>query len=130
MAHSASSKPRAHAIPLRRMLSVNSWRAIRSLFAPNENRMAISRRRAVARASRRFATFAQAIKSKNPTAPNRTKSVGRMFPTVASFKATTFDVHPVFVPGYSCSSRLEIATISACAWSMLAPGFSRAITVK
>ena len=49
-------------------LSVSSWRDP-MLPGANADRMAISRDRAVARASIRLATFAQAMRSTNVTAP-------------------------------------------------------------
>ena len=57
-----------------RMLSVSSCRMIRPREPPTAARMAISRRRPVARARRRFATFAQAISSTRLTAPTSTSS--------------------------------------------------------
>ena len=57
-------------------LSVNSCRTMRPRPAPIAARSAISRLRAVARTSRRLATFAHAISSTKPTAPPRISSVG------------------------------------------------------
>src|SRR5204862_94247 len=55
-------------------LSVRSWRTTRARPAPSAQRTAISRDRAAPRASRRFATLAQAISSTSRTAPIRTSS--------------------------------------------------------
>ena len=52
-------------------VSVTNCRASRQREAPGAARTAISLRRAVARARRRFATFEQAITSKRPTARRR-----------------------------------------------------------
>ena len=52
-----------------RMLSVSNCRTMRPRPAPSAARTAISRCRAVARASSRFATFAHAISSTSVTAP-------------------------------------------------------------
>ena len=51
-------------------LSVSNWRMMRFLPAPSAARSAISRPLPDARASRRFAVLAQAIRSRSPTAPN------------------------------------------------------------
>ena len=51
------------------------------------SRIAISRWRAVARASIRFATFDTAIKNTKKTAPESTQSNGRIFPTTSSRSA-------------------------------------------
>ena len=53
-----------------RRLSIISWRTSRQRLAPSAARMPISRSRAVARASSRFATFAHAMSSTIPTAPS------------------------------------------------------------
>ena len=50
-------------------LSVSSWRTIRARPAPIAARTEISRLRAVARASSRLATLAQAMSSTKVTAP-------------------------------------------------------------
>ena len=50
-------------------LSVSSWRMMRPRPAPRAARTDISRARAVARASSRLATLAQAISSTKVTAP-------------------------------------------------------------
>ena len=55
-------------------LSVSSCRTMRPRLAPRAARTAISRWRASARESSRFATFAQAISSTNATAPISTTS--------------------------------------------------------
>jgi hypothetical protein len=53
-------------------LSVSSWTMMRPRPAPMAERMAISRRRPVARTSSRLATLAQAISRTRPTAPSST----------------------------------------------------------
>src|SRR5437762_2346956 len=57
--------------------------------APIAARIAISRRRPVARTSSRFATFAHAISSTNPTAPASTNSVVRTLRTSTSWTRST-----------------------------------------
>ena len=70
----ASNTPAAPPTSASKTPSVISCRIIRSLLAPNAWRTAISFSRAAARVNCKLATFAQAIKSKNPTAPNRIQS--------------------------------------------------------
>ena len=69
----APSRPRAPASESS-TLSVSSCRMMRPRPAPMAARIAISRRRPTARASSRFATFAQAISSTKLTAPTSTSS--------------------------------------------------------
>jgi hypothetical protein len=68
-------------------LAVSSWRRICRRVPPSATRTAISFSRASARASSRFATFAQAISSTKPTEPASTKSVRRTLPTTWSSRA-------------------------------------------
>ena len=58
---------------------------MRPRLAPTARRTAISRRRAVPRASIRFATFAQTISNTAPTAIVSTRSAGRLAATICSF---------------------------------------------
>ena len=60
--------------------------AFRSRLAPSAARTANSRRRESARASSRFARFAHAIRSTNPTAPWSTQSDFLTFPTMSSWR--------------------------------------------
>ena len=64
-----STTPTAPAASASSVLSVSSWRTSRPRPAPRARRTASSRRRAVARASRRLAALAQAISSTRATAP-------------------------------------------------------------
>ena len=81
------SGPRARAPPSRRgatpsaappsarsALSIRSWRASWAWLAPRAWRIAISRRRSVARTSIRLARLAQAISRRRATAPRSTQS--------------------------------------------------------
>ena len=70
----ARISPRTPPATATRMLSVNSWRIMSARRAPRAIQTAISRRRPVARTSRRLATLAQAIRSTTPTAPIKTQS--------------------------------------------------------
>ena len=67
----ASSNPSAPPAKATTLLSSRSCRAILARVAPSAERTAISRCRAVARASIRLATLAQAISSTSETAPIR-----------------------------------------------------------
>ena len=59
----AIARPATHAIAASRKDSVRSWRTSRARPAPIASLTANSRRRAAERATRRFATLAQAISS-------------------------------------------------------------------
>ncbi len=61
-------------------LSVSSWRMSRDGPPPSAWRSAISRARAVARVSRRLATFAHAMSKTSATAPNRNNNGWRTSP--------------------------------------------------
>ena len=65
----ASARPSTPPVPVTTRLSVSSCRSTRSRPAPSAMRTAISRRRTIARASRRLVRFAHAI---NSTLPRRT----------------------------------------------------------
>ena len=62
----ATSTPAAPPISASTALSVRCCRATRHVPAPSDRRTASSRRRTIPRASRRFATFAQAMISTRP----------------------------------------------------------------
>ena len=87
--------------------------------APSARRIAVSRRRDVARASSRFDTFAHAISSTRPTAPTSTSSAGFVSPTTASCTPASRTRQPLFVSGYAASSCALSASTSACAAAML-----------
>src|SRR5438034_8852551 len=72
----ASTDPSAPPVKERRRLSVNNCRTRRPRPAPMDSRSAISLWRTEARASRRLATFAQAINSTSPKAPKITEATG------------------------------------------------------
>ena len=73
-AHSAASNPAAPPIDDSTRLSTSSCRSSRPRLAPSAVRTAISFCRDAARASSRFATFADAISSTQPTAQSSTTS--------------------------------------------------------
>ena len=77
------------ATPVRTRLSVSSCRTTRNPLAPSAARTAISRWRPSARASSRFATLAQAISSRNATAPNSSQIARRTEPTTSSVSEST-----------------------------------------
>ena len=128
--HHASSSPPNPPASERTRLSASNWRTSRPRPAPSAARTASSRWRAVARASRRLATFAQAMRSTKATAPASTKSAGRMSPVSCCRSGTTFDVHPVLKSGNICVRLAETCVISACACSTAMPGLRRPTTVS
>ena len=67
-------------------LSISNWPINRPRPAPNEERIAISLSRAVARASSILATLLQAISSNSPTAAATVYSVARNCPTRLSIQ--------------------------------------------
>ncbi len=70
--HAAKSRPSKPPSAESTTLSTSSCRMMRARLAPKAERSAISFARTVARASRRLATFALAIKSTQATAPKST----------------------------------------------------------
>ena len=74
LAHRASSSPAMPPAVARSSDSASAWRTTRMRPAPIARHTAVSRRRASARASIKFATFAQAMISTSPTSPMRTMS--------------------------------------------------------
>ena len=84
----ASSSPKAPPASPSSVFSVRSWRTSRARPAPMAARIASSRRRDADRDSSRFATFADAISSTKPTAPNSAPRVNRTFATCRSKSGT------------------------------------------
>ena len=76
-------------------LSVTSWRMRRRRVAPKAERIATSRCREVARASKRFATLAQPISSTKATAPKRTSRAERKLPTTWTCSGTNLTSDPM-----------------------------------
>ena len=93
-ASAARIAPPAPPTKPRRTLSLRRCLTIRPPLAPRAARMAISLRRASPRDSSRFATFAQAISSTNPTAPVRISSGSRIRPATWSRSGTMLNVRP------------------------------------
>jgi hypothetical protein len=112
------------------MLSVSNWRTMRLRLAPMAARTANSLRRVVERASSRLATFAQAISSTNPTAPNSTSRVEPTSPTITLVSG--FTLMPCFALdlGYASASRAAMALISDCAREGSTFGLSLATTYR
>ena len=98
--------------------------------APSVARIAISRRRPVARTRSKFATFAHAIKRTKPTAPKSTSNIGRALRTTASRIDNA--LNPLFALKLGKRSRYCAAEASrrACACSSVTPGLSRAAVWK
>lgn len=127
----ASTRPRAAPSRASSVLSISHWRAIRNRPAPMASRTAISRCRADARASSRLATFAQAINSTNPTAPNIVPAAARApDPRNRWVMGRTAPRHPRPGFGSSASARSEIACTCDVACSIVYPGFSLATVFK
>ena len=94
--------------------------------APSAARSAISFRRATARASIRFATFAHAMTSTSDTkTPSMPSTSQLLAPVMATSAGTTRAFQPVLVTGWSCCSCLAMVSTSAEACATVAPGFSR-----
>ena len=86
-------------------LSNMSWRTSRHLLAPSAARMPTSRSRAVALASSRFATFAQAMSRTMPTAPSSINIHVRVRePTMWSTSGRTPMWLSLFQSGFAFSS--------------------------
>ena len=105
-------------------LSVIIWRTTRHRPAPIAERTASSRRRAVCRASNRFATFAHATASNKPTAPNSTYIELFTWYTMESRSGSKFTVQCRSNSGFSRSICRAIPTISRCAASTDMPAFT------
>ena len=138
-AHEPRTRPIAAPPRARSRLSTRSWRPIRKGLAPRQQRTAISRHRAVARARSRLATFAQAMSSTIPTAPRRTSRGVLTSPTRfrASGSAYTIDlagsVDAGSVRGFPSRSRQKSSlsrAISRAASLGVRPGASRASAVQ
>jgi hypothetical protein len=78
--HCAITSPIAPPATASSRLSASSCRTTRQRPAPSAARIEISRDRPTARESIRFATFAHAIISTNPTAPSSTRKICRTGP--------------------------------------------------
>src|SRR5205085_2667059 len=128
LARAARSRPSPPPASASSRLSVNSCRMMRTRPAPSAVRIAISFERDAARASRRFATFAHAIKSTKPTAPSRTRSDVRKSPTKSSCRETRRARRRASECGYWAARRPAVAVTSAAACSKETPGLSFATT--
>ena len=112
-------------------LSLRTCRTIRRRPAPRAERMANSRERAAARASKRLATFAQHMSRTRPTTPRSRTAVSLSSPPMTrSRKGSAVATCPLFVPGVSRASESATAEISTRAASRATPGFSRPMTLQ
>ena len=112
-------------------LSVRNCRRRRRRPAPKAARTATSRCRTVARASRRFATFEQAIRSTQITAPSIIRTTSRSLgPANSSRSSFTSPLQPAWVSGDWAASRPTKAFISARPRSTPTPGFRRPSTAR
>ncbi len=80
----ASTTPKIPPTAASKRLSASNCCTNRQRLAPNEARMASSRRRLRARDNNRFAKLNDATKSMQPTDPCSSSSAGRCFPTMSS----------------------------------------------
>ena len=113
------------------MLSTSTWRMMSPRPAPMAARIAISFCRAADRASRRFATFAQAISRTSATAPSSTSSAGRASRTRCSCIASTLTVSVRSIHcGVARRNSSPSSFISARAVSIVMPAFKRAATLR
>ena len=126
----ARSRPNPPPIRARSTLSASIWNVSRLRLAPSAARTAISLRRPAARASSKFARFAQVIKRTKPTAPSRSQRVPRYSPTALSKSCVNVIPLPAFESGKRASSPLQITLKSAFACSIETPSFSRAIPYR
>ncbi len=85
----AKSRPSALPEATRTRASVTNWRISRPFDAPRVLRTASSRLRPSERTSSRLTTLTHAMASSSPAPPSRSKSIGRMSPTITSARATT-----------------------------------------
>ena len=77
------------------------------------------------RASRRFATLAQAISSRNPTAASSTTRYGCTLPTISSFIETRVMPASLLATGKAAARLRATTSMSALACATVTPGFSR-----
>ena len=125
---SASNRPAAP--PANDSISastISCWKT-RARPAPSAARIASSFRRDNVRVKSRLPTLAQAISSTSDTAARRTTNGVRRSPTSTSWSGITVAPQPALSLGYSRSSRVEMAVISALACASVTPGFRRATT--
>ena len=125
----ASPQPTAEAAAASTKLSTSSCRISRPRVAPSVTRIAISRSRAVARASNKLATLLQAISSKRKTAASNAYSVVLKLPMRLSTSvwATTVNFSGNRPRGSAFCRWCAIASSSAPAASALTPGLRRPI---
>ena len=99
---------------------------MRPRAAPSADRTAISRTRALDRASSRFAAFTHAISSSSPTADSSTSSMRCVRPTISRYSGTRNTRQPLSA-GCSLASCASTALRSASACSGETPAFRRPI---
>ena len=110
-------------------LSVRNWAKSCQRVAPSAARTAISLWRAVPRASRRLATFTQAINRMKPTAPMSSQRFLMVSLLMKSFcKGSTVAPHPLFDFGYTSAMCRVTDSMSALACWRVTPGLRRPIT--
>ncbi len=129
--HRARAMPKAPPARARSRLSPRLWRRSRPGLAPRARRVAISRRRSMPRASRRFATLAQAMRSTNPAAASMRRSATRIPGGVScSSSGVILNPQPALVSGCSAATLLASFSSSPRALSRERPGRRRAMTSR
>jgi hypothetical protein len=115
----------------RTRLSISTWRAIWARVPPSAARTASSRRRPEARTSRRLATFAQAMSSTKPTAPDSTSRLDRTLRTSRTPTGSTLKPEPGDMPlaNFARKSAADVCS-RARACSSVTPARSRPAVLK
>ena len=126
----ATNRPNRQPAAASSTLSARIWRACRMRPAPSAARIAISARRLDNRASTRFATFAQTMSNRNPTAAEIISSAGRTVVTSCSCADTTRAPHPALLSGNVDARRLATRVISRCACARPTPSANRPMTLS
>ena len=126
--HRATSSPAAPAARQRSTPSQSQSRNSRVRLMPRASRTAISRRRSAARASSRFATFAQASASTSAPTANATPVMESVSDLAWSPRAWLASLTYVSSPGWRSTCRsISRRADSACA--IVTPGARRPMTV-
>jgi hypothetical protein len=108
-------------------LSDSTWPIRLRALAPSARRTAISRRRTIARASSRLATFAQPISRTAAAAATSIIKSESAEPTMSSRSGVRRVRHFEFERGYRCSDCAATRLRSFDASASVTPGFSRPI---
>ena len=103
---------------------------MRERAAPSAERTAISRTRPAPRIKRRFATLAQAIRRRKPTAASNTQRGRRTPSVVSSSMGKTLALQSLLPSGRACAVKFATRSMSWRACSSVMPALSRATAVR